>query len=72
MARREHRGLLQRDIDALRHPGGVLHGGIVPDDVRGAQVRVQVGGRGQGEEAHRVQRAAVRGLPTHVGGVAGG
>ena len=72
VARGQHRRLLQRHLDALRHPGRLLHGREVPDDVRRAQIRVSVGGRRPREETHRVQRPQIRRLPPGVGGATGG
>lgn len=51
MAGRQRNRILQRDIDSLRDSDIVLHQGHLPDNERGTEVWVLVGGRTECQDA---------------------
>lgn len=59
--------LLQPDQYAVRYDNRVLHGGDVRRDVSRAQVRIPLGRRAHGQEAHQVLGAQIHWLPHDLG-----
>ena len=73
MARGEHRGLLQRDIDALRHAlARYCTDGSCPTMCAGPKYEYRWADGVKVKKPNRVHRAAACGLPALVGEVAGG